>query len=338
MRIKLDDSVRKEFFELVKNGSGKLWNDLIREHGLVKGTFDRYKSGEQTIPYGLFSGLLKYLRRRERENILEKAVELPDNYGQVKGGKIAYSVNLEKFREGRKKGLSVIRKLRKIPIKYNFSDFRLTPGICEFVGAFIGDGFFNCYNNKLYHIEFAGDSRKDLDYYTKIIIPSIKTFIPKVRPKILKVKTRNSIRVIFYSKELFCFLKNVFDLVPGKKSYSVTIPMNIIESGEENIRKTIRGIFDTDGGVFLDRRKAYNSYYPRIIFSTVSKGLYEQLIDYLSKHFKLYTASRKAYGNRGQVYIIEIYGKEQLRKWMSLIGFSNRRHLDKVALVAQFRS
>ena len=50
--------------------------------------------------------------------------------------------------------------------------------------------------------------------------------------------------------------------------------------------KIIRGIFDTDGGVFLDKRKIYKTKYPRIIFQTVSKPLFEQLSSILSKNFK----------------------------------------------------
>ena len=98
------------------------------------------------------------------------------------------------------------------------------------------------------------------------------------------------------------------------------------------------GIFDTDEGIYLDKRKAYRFVYPRIIFSIVSKDLYHQISLYLSKYFKIYTVIRKPKGNREQVYIIEIYSKKQLIKWMSLIGFSNKRHLNRIASVAQFWS
>ena len=118
---------------------------------------------------------------------------------QYKNVKKAYLINIKKFDEGRKKGIHSIKLSRRKHTKYLFSDFELTPEICEFVGAFIGDGFFNCYKNKLYHIEFAGDSRYDLDYYKKVIIPSIKSIVPNIKPHIYKVKSRNSIRIIFYS-------------------------------------------------------------------------------------------------------------------------------------------
>lgn len=61
-----------------------------------------------------------------------------------------------------------------------------------------------------------------------------------------------------------------------------------MQSKDELVRATIRGIFDTDGCVFIDKRKSYKLYYPRIALQTVSKDLYNQLVSYLSRHFSLY--------------------------------------------------
>lgn len=253
--------------------------------------------------------------------ILKFTKEFPDNFGQVKGGKRAYLINFEKFQEGRKKA-AISNKIR---MRKTFTfDIELSPEICELIGAFIGDGFFNCYNNKLYQVEFAGDSRFDLDYYNKRIIPIIKEIIPDIKPKIYK-REKNSIRVVFYSKALFCFLKDFFGFLPGKKTYTVSIPEKIINNATF-IYSTIRGIFDTDGGIFLDKRKRYRNPYPRIVFQTVSNNLYKQLMEHLSKDFKIYSF----FNEKRKVYGIEIYGHDQLKKWMSLIGFSNRRHLNRL--------
>ena len=74
------------------------------------------------------------------------------------------------------------------------SEIKLTEDLCEVIGAFIGDGFFNCYNNRTYQIEFSGDSRYDLEYYQQKIIPSFKAIAPGLNPHILKVKNKNSIK------------------------------------------------------------------------------------------------------------------------------------------------
>ena len=132
-------------------------------------------------------------------------------------------------------------------------------------------------------------------------------------------------------------LSKRFGFIPGGgKSISVKIPKEIIGSGEKFINSTIRGIFDTDGCVFLDKRKIYKNIYPRITLQMISKELHEQLKSYLLGKFSLYCAE-KDIEEKNRAYYIEVYGIKQLKKWMGLIGFSNKRHLDKVkyALVAQ---
>ena len=271
--------------------------------------------------------MLQFLNELQRNKLKKYLVEFPDNFGQVKGGKRAYALNRTNFDNGRKKA-AISNKIKR---KKNFNfDVKLDEDICEYIGAFIGDGFFNCYSNKLYQVEYSGDSRYDLNYYEKVIIPKIKRVVKTCNPRIYKVKNKNAIRVVFYSKEFFCFLRDYLDFKPGVKTYSVIIPNKIINSEEKLINATIRGIFDTDGGVYLDERKRYRNPYPRIIFQTASENLYDQLVHYLSKDFRIFSKYNKA----RKIYIIEIYGKDQLKKWMSIIGFSNKKHLDKIATVA----
>lgn len=333
MKIKFNNSqIRKYFFESIKKRYKKTWKELGFELNIPKYSLDRYKEGKILIPEELFLKFISSLSEEERSKVLKEIIKLQDNFGQIKGGKEAYKINFKKFEEGRRKGLILIKESQKRKdkkIKEFTSNIELSNEICEFMGAFIGDGFFNCYNNKLYQIGFSGDSRLDLEYYTKTIIPNIKKSFPYLNPHIYKIKDKNSMNIIFYSKELFYYLKDVIGFIPGKKVYTVSIP-EIILKNESFIYPTIRGIFDTDGGVYLDKRKDYKRYYPRIIFQTVSKNLYSQLISILSKEFKIY----HRYNPKRNIYLIELYGYQNIKKWMSLIGFSNKRHLDKIASVA----
>ncbi len=330
MRIKIDSNKRALFFEDVKSMSSISWEDMRKNFSFSRTTFDRYRSGELLIPEDVFSYLLDFLDSPTKRMVLSSIKKFPDNFGRVKGGKIAYKTNFDKFVEGRKKGMAAIGRIRDART-ISFENFELTSDVCEFIGAFIGDGMFNCYKNKLYQVEFACDKRYDLDYYNGYIIPAVNKICENVRPHFYKSSKReNAYRVVFYSKKLFLFLKDFCGFVPGRKARTVKIP-NFLFKDKRFLKRVIRGIFDTDGGVFLDRRVKYKSYYPRIIFTTISKSLFDQLNLYLSKEFNLYTN----YNLERNAYVIEIYGKVQLKKWMSLVGFSNKRHLDKIALVAQ---
>lgn len=332
MRIKIrDDRIRDFLFEYAKNQTENSWKSLREYLDIPRASFDRYRNGKLLIPEVIFYNLLNFLEEPNRNKILADIEKLPDNFGAVLGGKKSYAINPDIFAKGRQKGIEAIKKKRDAE-NISFVGLRLSPEICEVVGAFIGDGCFNCYKNKLYQVEFAGDFRKDILYYNNTIIPVMKSVIPNLKPHIYRPNSEeNGMRVVFYSKAFFHFLKDYFGFLPGKKAHTVSIPEKIILD-DSFIRAAIRGIFDTDGTVFLDRRAAYKFPYPRISLQIVSKSLYDQLCLYLSKYFNLY----KGFNAKREVYIIEIYGIAQVRRWMSLIGFSNKRHLDKIALVAQW--
>lgn len=210
-------------------------------------------------------------------------------------------------------------------------DMELSEEICELIGAYIGDGHLNIHTHgRTYILQFSGNSDLDLDYYETNIIPIIKRLFNK-SPGLVKVKNSKIMRLNCYSKEIGLFLKDRFNLTLGAKTHIVKIPDEIINSDKKYIYATIRGIFDTDGCVFLDKRKIYRKPYPRITLQTVSGNLYKQLKEILSNEFKLFTRVNK----KRKIYCLEIYGHQQINKWMSLIGFSNKRHLDRYAPVAQ---
>ena len=134
--------------------------------------------------------------------------------------------------------------------------------------------------------------------------------------------------LVFYDKKIFNCLTNRFGFVAGNKTFTVKIPNEILAAEEKLVFATIRGIFDTDGCVFIDKRKIYHKPYGRIILKTASKPLYEQVDMFIQKHFSVYSAIKEWNGN--PIYEITIYGNKQIKKWMQLIGFSNERHLCKI--------
>lgn len=212
-------------------------------------------------------------------------------------------------------------------LKNNFKNIQLNEEICEFIGAFIGDGYLGNYGKRKnqYVIGISGDKTLDEDYLKNYLKPLIKKSFPFTDPKLYYRTDENTLVLKVNSKALYTsFLKIGF--VQGKKSASIVIPEKIIKN-DRFMKATIRGIFDTDGCVFLDKRAIYKKPYPRITLQLASIGLIDQLEGYLSKKFKLYINKNNREGYRNY---IEIYGHEQLERFLKQIGFSNQRHLKKI--------
>lgn len=317
----LEDDYREEFFvKLRESNNFKNWSEMASYLKTSRSILDDYRFGKLTIPEERFIILLELLDKKNK-NYFEKLIEYKSsNWGTIKGGKIRYKqdpTHLDKIRN---------IALRNIKIKNSLKpDLSLSEELCEFIGAFIGDGFFNSYSKGTYLTIFTGHSKLDMDYYNLKIIPIIQNLYNKNYPKPRFIKKENSMWIHIYSKSLFELLMKRFEFPKGKKCYSVKIPKEIMNSQDSFIMATIRGIFDTDGCVYFDCRKIYKKPYPRITLQTTSKELFLQLKNYLLKYFKIYTRENLKRG-----FYIEIYGHFQLKKWMSLIGFSNSKHLNKL--------
>ena len=321
------DEACKEFFSKFKEAhSLRSWRELAIRYGIRNSSFDSYRSGKYSLPACLFDKLLQSLPREDREYFFKQVFSRPNNWGAVLGGKVTSSRYPEEYARRRAKGLKkILSQKQSIIVRFN-PKMKLSLGLCEFVGALIGDGFTSG-NKRRCHTEFTGDKFLDRKYHQHLSAIAFSVF--GLKPYVNIYKKRNVIRTIFNSRQLHEFLVERFHFPKGVKCYTVKLPDEILIAGDEYIFRTIRGIFDTDGCVFLDKRPIYAKPYPRISFTTVSKSLYLQLSEVLGEYFSLYTSERK---NR-RAFVIEIYGEAQVKKWMELIGFSNPRHLRKICLI-----
>jgi hypothetical protein len=71
-------------------------------------------------------------------------------------------------------------------LKNNFKNIQLNSEICEFIGAFIGDGYLGNYGKKKnqYVVGFAGNKKLDEDYLKNYLRPLIIRNFKGVDPKL----------------------------------------------------------------------------------------------------------------------------------------------------------
>ena len=195
------------------------------------------------------------------------------------------------------------------------SKIQINSELAELIGAFIGDGFIGRYGkNPSYHVEFCGNVIYDkwyLEYLSKIIT---KYFDVKPRFKFY----RGAFRMLITYKEIHKFFRDL-GFPNGIKNKSVKIPDFLYKS--KSVNQIIRGLFDTDGFIFIDKRKIYKKPYARIGFCTKSKKLFLQVKNlFLKRGYKIYTRIDK----RSDIHHLDIYGNSQIKTWLYEFGFSNK--------------
>ncbi len=308
-----------EFFDEIRKSLGiRTWGQLSRFLGIPKSMMDSYRSRELCISEERFNVMLKTLSN-DNQIYFSKLIEKRDNnWGRILGGKEAYKVNKQKFKIGREKGA----KIRSLSVKYDFNiNMPLSEELCEFIGVIIGDGFTNKYN-RLYQTQITGDKTLDLQYCQEILKPLCEKLF-NISPKI--VIREDCLRLNIYSKRLFEMLTKRFSIPAGVKCYSIVIPEEIIKAGYPFVNSTLRGMFNTDGGVCLDKRKTYKKPYIRVNYTSASPRLIGQLHHFLQQ-FNIPHSVNK----RDNTQLVQINGGVNVTKFLKNIGFSNPRSLNKV--------
>ncbi|MDE1855441.1 MAG: hypothetical protein KGH57_03955 [Candidatus Micrarchaeota archaeon] len=197
---------------------------------------------------------------------------------------------------------------------------RLTPDMCELIGAIIGDG--NIYKNN--YVDITGDKNLDLEYLRRRLLPIVKEqlkYVPKIGPGSRSIRLR-------INNRKFTFFLNNLGIKSGKgKSQTVIIPSKISENWRL-AKACIRGIMDTDGCLSFDKRRVYRTPYLRIILHIKNRDLIYQIYSILeSRGFAPTYSTQVAYN--GRMHTLYLSGKEQVLKYIKDIGFSNKRHILK---------
>jgi len=208
----------------------------------------------------------------------------------------------------------------------------ISPELAEETGWHIGDGSMNFYNNKgatrgIYQLR--GHIEDDKQHYIDRIKPIFK-MLYNVDINLREMPSTRVFGFQIWSDNLVKF-KQSLGLKLGPK-VNITIPEVFLKDKELKIA-IMKGIFDTDGCIYLQRKN--NKLYPRLEIKTISLRLAEQLKNLcfeLGLRATMYKNSYKNIGNRKQDYAVVIRGDEMFHRFMEVIKPANHKHNAKYSL------
>ena len=301
MKIRLKKGKQRELIFLVKKDLS--WKELSKILEIPEGYLCRdIKNEKFLISEEVYNKICSILQTNFDSFILEK---LPDNWGRSLGG-----LNSE----------GSTKKIIHPP--YN-------KKLAEFIGAVLGDGHVFSYKRGkkigVYGIRIAGDINLDKDYHLNYLSNISKDLFDINTKEILKISENHKERFLdLYSKELVIFFGSM-GIKPGNKiKNQSTIPKWIFEK-DSYLKACLRGLIDTDGSIFKMSNKDPNLL--RINFTNHNRML---LLDTQKGFKKLGYNTSKIISNK-QFFISR---QGDIKKYLKEIGFSNKKHLDRVKTLA----
>ena len=200
--------------------------------------------------------------------------------------------------------------------------------LAEICGIHAGDGYLRN-DGKRVELDISGNLEEQ-GYYDLHVTKLFKEeFFKFPNPKYFP--SRKTYGFVIRSKNIVEFM-NLIGFPYGAKSSTVRIPKFVFKKKIFMIY-FLRGYFDTDGHLGFFRRsnssyskyKRTHNYYPRIMLSSISKELIQDvgaLLTILNFNFRIHKSNPIKKGEHRKFHIT-INGVNNLLKWVSLIGMRN---------------
>ena len=191
-----------------------------------------------------------------------------------------------------------------------------SKNLAELVGIFMGDGHVHEYQATV--VTNSITDKEHAQYISELIQ---KLFFVPV--SITKRKNSNALVVCVSSKE-FCRLLSLFGIPKGNKvTLQVKMPKWI--TNKMSYRKAfIRGLFDTDGSVYLDNKTHNGKNYSYLGMSFSNRSLP------LISAFKEELQSLGFHPTQKTKYAVFLRRRKEILRYFSVIGSSNPKHKKKI--------
>ena len=279
--------------EILNSEKGALtWDEFSRKLGIKRGRLMAYVNEESLISEELFNKLLK--NKEYQRFIIGKKEE---NWGKINGGKIS---------RGKTKKIFTPKDSKEL---------------AEFYGIMLGDGNLNktkAYKVGTYMIRIVGDLNKDKEYLLGYVKQLIEELF-KIKVRVGRFKS-NAMFIEAHSKELVNFLESKGFKSGNKIKNKLQIPL-WIKQNPEYLSLCLRGLYDTDGSVY----KLTNQNCHQIDFCNKNQYLLEDVRESLIC-LGIYPSK---ISKRKDIYITK---KEEIRKFLKLVGFRNPKHLCRLKM------
>ena len=223
------------------------------------------------------------------------------NKGRVKGGNKSIKIL-------RKKGVFASAKKYKTPFFCN--------DLAEWFGILLGDGGLT-----KTQVRISLNSVADSGYID--FVSKLSEKLLEEKPKIYKENNKKVVYVCFSGKNLVSMLLKLGLKTGNKVKQQVQVPSWIQTSKKFRI-SCVRGLMDTDGGIFLHKYKVRekNYIYKKICFSNRSIPLLNFVFDVLKES----GFSPKLRDNVENTSVW-LYNTNEVSKYLELIGSNNPRLL-----------
>lgn len=321
IRIKFLQGQQRGFINMVYEKSNCSTNDLARFAGVHPRSFRDWRREKLTMPLlavEIFCKKFDLNLPEDKNTMIERWRQNRKEVNRIGGIALFKKYGSPATLEGRRKGgIKSVANLRRNGITpiykiYNcpaFSDY-----LAEYIGIMLGDGGLT--SNQC---TITLNSEVDSEYVLFVCKLGQKLFGES--PKTIKRKDSKAITLYYNGVLLAKFFVKIGLRTGNKVKQQVDVP-DWVKSSKDYSIACLRGLMDTDGGVFLHRYKVNGKEYryKKISFSNRSIPLLQFVADTLQDLGFTPKVVDKVDNKK-----VWLYNEAEVRRYLKLVGTHNPR-------------
>lgn len=323
-RYKLPRGLQREYLLKVEKISGFSADKLAKLFGIVGRSYRDWRREKYSITVKAVRMIekkwklhLPFSKKKAKKYWLENRIELSRKGGLTTLRKYGGPGTPEGRSKGGKHAMAILRKRGIIPPAKPFHyPKKFSPELAEFIGILLGDGHIG---KEQWSITV--NSIADKEYADYIFQLTEKLF--RFKPAFYKRKNMNAIVISGSGIKSIEYFKKMGLKVGNKVKQQVDAPYWIKNSYMYRI-SCLRGLMDTDGGVFLHKYKVNGKeyIYKKICFSNRSVPLLYFAVDVLKELGFTPKIIDKVENKK-----VWLYNIKEVEGYLKLVGTHNSRLL-----------
>jgi len=328
-RIKFKKQLQFWFLNNVRQKLGVNWPQLTEILKVHPRSLSDWRREKYTIPEKVFKKCLKLTK--EKVKVPPHRV-LPDFWSVKKAARKAGLIVAQKYGgpgtpEGRRKGGLVSQQRRRLypelyqscNLRKKISEPKNTSELAEFLGIVLGDGGIN--SDYQVVITLSKDNDKRYSYFVCNLIKKLFDITAK-SCRYRNRRSKNVLGITISSASLVEFLLSKGLKKGNKVKQQVGIPV-WIENQIELSRNCLRGLIDTDGGIYFHKHKSHG-------FKCFNIGLQLSNASTPILKFAKKTLERLKFTPKLSKRGVNLYREEEVYRYAKEVGFSNPYHLERL--------
>ena len=331
-RLKFKNSQQRDFLLQVYKASNLSTNELAKIAGVVPRSFRDWRHEKLSIPLKAaltFKDKFKVLLPESPEILVNRWKKGRSEAGRKGGFALFRKHGSPGTPEGRRKGgskaLKILREKGIIPPAKTYKTPRgFNKYLAEYVGILLGDGGIT-----REQVFITLNSEADKNYAQFVINLITRLFSEK--PSTGLRKDSKAINIYLSGINLVQYLIKLGLKVGNKVKQQVAVPNWVLKSNDYKIA-CLRGLMDTDGGIFIHRYKVNGKEYKYLKLCFTNQSL--PLIDFVYKTLKSLSFNPKIVLNVASKKVW-LYNMAEVKRYIEVVGTSNSRLQVNIRRVTQ---